>query len=81
MTDEQLKKNLLIFSLLCTQSELYGYSLKGKIKDEFARRLDKYLATSKQLLIYINKHIDADTLEDNSQEIAEYLETLTNNPN
>jgi len=81
MTDEQLKKNLLIFSLLCTQSELYGYSLKGKIKDEFARRLDKYLGASKQLLIYINKHIDADTLEDNSEEIAEFLEKLTNNPN
>ena len=81
MTDEQLKKNLLIFSLLCTQSELYGYSLKGKVKDEFERRLDKYLSSSKQLLIYINKYVDADTLENNSEEIAEFLEKLTNNPN
>ena len=60
---KELEKNLLIFSLLVTQSELYGYSLKGNVKHEFAYRVNEYLRTSHQLMTFINKHIDSDTLE------------------
>ena len=35
----ELEKNLLVFSLLCTQSELYGIALKGNVHQEFAYRL------------------------------------------
>lgn len=71
-----LEKNLLVFSLLATQCELYGYSLKGNVNHEFKYRLNEYLRTSKQLLDFINKHIDSETLEDNSEAITTFIENL-----
>jgi hypothetical protein len=71
-----LEKNLLLFSLLVTQCELYGYTLKGNVNQEFKYRLNEYLKASKMLLSFINKHIDSDTLEDNSEEITKFIETL-----
>jgi hypothetical protein len=72
----EFEKNLLVFSLLCTQSELYGIALKGNVHHEFAYRLNEYLKTSKQLISYINKFIDSDSLEDESEQIAEFIENL-----
>jgi hypothetical protein len=71
-----IEKNLLVFSLLATQAELYGYALKGKVNVQFAHKLDKYLKTSKDLIGFINKHIDSEVLEDNSEAITTYIETL-----
>jgi hypothetical protein len=71
-----LEKNLLVFSLLATQCELYGYALKGNVNVQFAHKLDKYLKTSKDLMNFINKHIDSEVLEDNSEAITTYIETL-----
>ena len=50
----ELEKELLIFSLLVTQSELYGYSLKGNVNAQFSHKLKKYLAASDSLIKYIN---------------------------
>jgi hypothetical protein len=79
----ELEKNLLAFTLLVTQSEFYGIALKGNVHHEFSYRLNEYLRTSKQLIAYINKFIDSDTLEDNSEEIANFIENLiqSNNTN
>jgi hypothetical protein len=74
-----IEKELLIFSLLVTQSELYGYSLKGNVNVQFTHKLKKYLDASDSLIKFINKYIDADTLEDESEQIAKYLEELTLN--
>jgi hypothetical protein len=71
-----IEKNLLVFSLLATQAELYGYALKGNVNVQFAHKLDKYLKTSKDLMNFINKHIDSEVLEDNSEAITTYIETL-----
>jgi hypothetical protein len=71
-----IEKELLIFSLLVTQSELYGYSLKGNVNVQFAHKLKKYLDASDSLIKFINKYIDADTLEDESEQISRYLEEL-----
>jgi hypothetical protein len=71
-----IEKNLLVFSLLATQTELYGYALKGNVNVQFAHKLDKYLKTSKDLMNFINKHIDSEVLEDNSEAITTYIETL-----
>lgn len=79
MNKKELEKNLLIFTLLATQSELYGYAIKGNVKHEFSYKLNEYLRTTKQLLSYINNFIDSETLENNSEEIALFIETLTNN--
>jgi hypothetical protein len=73
---KQLQKNLLIFSLLVTQSELYGYSLKGNVNAQFSHKLKKYLAASDDLLKFINRYIDSDELEDESEQISKYLESL-----
>lgn len=72
-----IEKDLMIFSLLVTQSELYGYSLKGNVNAQFAHKLKKYLASSDDLLKFINKYIDSDALEDESEQISRYLEELT----
>ena len=74
---KELEKNLLIFSLLVTQSELYGYSLKGNVNAQFAHKLKKYLESADSLIKFINKYIDADVLEDESEQISRYLEDLT----
>lgn len=74
---KELEKNLLIFSLLVTQSELYGYSLKGNVNAQFAHKLKKYLESADSLIKFINKHIDSDVLEDESEQISRYLEDLT----
>jgi hypothetical protein len=71
-----IEKNLLVFSLLATQCELYGYALKGNVNVQFAHKLEKYLKSSKDLMNFINKHIDSDVLEDNSEAITTYIETL-----
>jgi hypothetical protein len=71
-----IEKELLIFSLLVTQSELYGYSLKGNVNAQFAHKLKKYLDASDNLIKFINKYIDADVLEDESEQIARYLEDV-----
>ena len=71
-----LEKNLLIFSLLVTQSELYGYSLKGNVNAQFAHKLKKYLGSADDLIKFINKYIDADVLEDESEQISRYLEDV-----
>jgi hypothetical protein len=71
-----IEKNLLVFSLLATQAELYGYALKGNVNVQFQHKLDKFLKASNNLIGYINKHIDSDTLEDNSEEITKYIETV-----
>jgi hypothetical protein len=73
---KQLQKDLLIFSLLVTQSELYGYSLKGNVNAQFSHKLKKYLAASDDLLKFINRYIDSDELEDESEQISKYLESL-----
>lgn len=73
---KQTEKDLLIFSLLVTQSELYGYSLKGNVNAQFAHKLKKYLASADDLIKFINKYIDSDILEDESEQIAMYLEQL-----
>jgi GTP-binding protein EngB required for normal cell division len=80
---KDLQKNLLVFSLLATQAELYGYALKGSVKNEFNNHLVKYLKSSKHLVKYINQFIDAETLEDSSEEIANFIEKLiqSNNTN
>ena len=71
-----IEKDLMIFSLLVTQSELYGYSLKGNVNAQFTHKLKKYLASSDDLLKFINKYIDSDALEDESGQISRYLEEL-----
>jgi hypothetical protein len=71
-----IEKNLLVFSLLATQAELYGYALKGNVNVQFQHKLNKYLKASNNLIEFINKHIDSDTLEDNSEEITKYIEKL-----
>jgi len=71
-----IEKELLIFSLLVTQSELYGYSLKGNVNVQFAHKLNKYLASADDLIKFINKYIDADVLEDESEQISRYLEEV-----
>ena len=76
MSKEKLEKNLLIFALLVTQSELYGYSLKGNVNAQFSHKLKKYLAASDDLIKFINKYIDADVLEDESEQISRYLEDV-----
>lgn len=76
MNKVRLEKDLLIFVLLVTQSELYGYSLKGNVNAQFSHKLKKYLDASDSLIKYINKHIDADVLEDESEQISKYLEEL-----
>lgn len=76
---KDLEKNLLIFSLLVTQSELYGYSLKGNVNAQFAHKLKKYLGSADDLIKFINRYIDADVLEDESEQISEFLEGLTIN--
>lgn len=73
---KDLEKNLLIFSLLVTQSELYGYSLKGNVNAQFSHKLKKYLESADSLIKFINKHIDAETLEDESEHITKYLEEI-----
>jgi hypothetical protein len=73
-----LEKTLLNFSLLVTQSELYGYALKGNVNAQFEHKLKKYLATADDLLKFINRYVDADTLEDESEQIAIFIENLTN---
>jgi len=73
---KELEKNLLIFSLLVTQSELYGYSLKGNVNAQFAHKLKKYLESADSLIKFINKYIDADVLEDESEQISRYLEDV-----
>ena len=78
---KQTEKELLIFSLLVTQSELYGYSLKGNVNAQFAHKLKKYLASADDLIKFINKYIDSDILEDESEQIAMYLEQLAINKN
>lgn len=80
---QQLEKNLLAFTLLVTQSEFYGIALKGVVKNEFNNHLIRYLKGAKYLIKYINQYIDADTLEDNSEEIANFIENLiqSNNTN
>ena len=74
---KKLDKNLMIFSLLVTQSELYGYSLKGNVNAQFSHKLKKYLSSSDDLIKFINKYIDSDALEDESEQISRYLEELT----
>lgn len=69
----ELHKNLLIFSLLATQAELYGYSLKGNVTHEFAHKLNNYLNASKLLISYINNYVDSDSLEDESEKITEFI--------
>jgi hypothetical protein len=71
-----LEKDLLIFSLLVTQSELYGYSLKGNVNAQFSHKLKKYLAASDDLIKFINRYIDSDVLEDESEQISRYLEEV-----
>ena len=80
---KDLKKNLLVFTLLATQAEFYGYALKGVVKNDFNNHLVKYLKSSKHLIKYINQYIDAETLEDSSEEIANFIEKLiqSNNTN
>ena len=78
---QQLQKNLLAFTLLVTQSEFYGIALKGNVQHEFNFRLNEYLRTTKQLVAYINKFIDAETLEDSSEEIANFIENLIQSNN
>lgn len=73
---EKLEKNLLIFVLLVTQSELYGYSLKGNVNAQFSHKLKKYLDSADNLIKFINKHIDSDVLEDESEQISRYLEDV-----
>mgnify|MGYP006296812449 FL=1 len=73
---KDLEKNLLIFSLLVTQSELYGYSLKGNVNAQFSHKLKKYLESADSLIKFINKYIDAETLEDESEHITKYLEEI-----
>lgn len=73
----EIEKNLLVFSLLCTQSELYGIALKGNVNAQFSHKLKKYLASADDLLKFINQYIDSDTLEDESEQIAEFIENLT----
>jgi len=72
-----LEQTLLNFSLLVTQSELYGYALKGNVNAQFAHKLKKYLASADDLLKFINQYIDSDTLEDESEQIAIFIENLT----
>jgi hypothetical protein len=72
-----LEQTLLNFSLLVTQSELYGYALKGNVNAQFAHKLKKYLASADDLLRFINQYIDSDTLEDESEQIATFIENLT----
>ena len=71
-----LEKDLLAFSLLVTQSELYGYSLKGNVNAQFSHKLKKYLASADDLIKFINKYIDSDELEDESEQISRYIEQL-----
>ena len=73
---EKLEKDLLIFVLLVTQSELYGYSLKGNVNAQFSHKLKKYLDSADNLIKFINKHIDSDVLEDESEQISRYLEDV-----
>jgi polyhydroxyalkanoate synthesis regulator protein len=80
---KDLEKNLLAFTLLATQSEFYGYALKGVVKNEFNNHLVSYLKSTKRLIKYINQYIDAETLENNSEEFANFIENLiqSNNTN
>jgi hypothetical protein len=73
---EKLEKDLLIFTLLVTQSELYGYSLKGNVNAQFSHKLKKYLESADGLIKFINKYIDSDVLEDESEQISRYLEDV-----
>jgi hypothetical protein len=72
-----LEQTLLTFALLCTQSELYGYALKGNVNAQFSHKLKKYLQASNNLMKFINQHIDSEDLENQSEEIALFIETLT----
>lgn len=73
---KELQKDLLIFTLLVTQSELYGYSLKGNVNAQFSHKLKKYLESADSLIKFINRYIEADVLEDESEQISRYLESL-----
>jgi hypothetical protein len=72
----ELEKNLLVFSLLCTQSELYGIALRGNVNAQFSHKLKKYLSSADDLLKFINQYVDSDSLEDESEQIAIYIENL-----
>lgn len=76
--NKQFEKNLLIFTLLATQSEFYGIALKGQVKQEFNDLLNNYLSSTKDLISFINEFIDAEILEDNSEQITNYIENLIN---
>ena len=78
MNNEQFEKNLLVFTLLATQSEFYGIALKGKVKHDFNYLLNNYLNSTKQLMKFINEFIEAEALEDKSEEIANFIENLIN---
>ena len=71
-----IEKDLLAFSLLVTQSELYGYSLKGNVNAQFSHKLKKYLSSADDLIKFINKYVDVDALEDESELIARYIEEV-----
>ena len=74
-----LNKNLLAFSLLITQSELYAYALKTDVHNKFSLILNDYLKSSDEMIKYINQFIDENTLQDESEQIATFIENLIKN--
>ena len=76
MTEQDFKKNLTKFILLLSETEKYGYALKGVVVHTTAYRLNEFLKASKLLMKLIHGHLDENLIEDAGEQLSNYLDAV-----